>query len=39
MVEIILPAVLIAAVIYYFIRRNRKLKEMELEEKLRDVYR
>jgi|GEM_PF-1942275 len=39
MVQIILTIVLIAAVIFYFYRRSRKLKEMEMEERLRDIYR
>jgi len=37
--QILLVAVLLAAVIVYFIRRSRKLKEMELEDRLHDQYR
>jgi hypothetical protein len=39
MVQIIMTVALIAAVIFYFYRRNKKLKEMELEERLKDVFR
>lgn len=38
-VQILMVVVLLAAVIVYFIRRSRKLKEMEMEERLRDIYR
>lgn len=38
-VQLILVASIIAAVIAYFLRRSRKIKEMEMEERLRDVYR
>jgi hypothetical protein len=34
-----LVVVLMAAVIVYFLRRSKKLKEMELEERLREEYR
>jgi protein-S-isoprenylcysteine O-methyltransferase Ste14 len=37
--RLIMVVVLIAAVIVYFLRRSKKLKEMELEERLRDEYR
>ena len=38
MVQIIMAVVILAAVIMYFLRRSRKLKEMEMEERLRDIY-
>jgi hypothetical protein len=34
--QIIVPPLLIAAVIFYFYRRNKTLKRMEMEEKLRE---
>jgi large-conductance mechanosensitive channel len=39
LIQLIITAVLIAAVVFYFIRRNRKLKEMETEDRLRDIFR
>ncbi len=39
MVQLIMFVSLIAAVIFYFYRRSRKLQEMETEERLRDLYR
>ncbi len=39
LVQFIMVLALIAAVIFYFLRRSKKLKEMEMEERLRDVYR
>ena len=39
LVQLFLGAAMIAAVIVYFIKRSKKLKEMELEERLRDEYR
>jgi hypothetical protein len=39
MVQIILVVCIIAAVIFYFYRRSKKLQEMEMEERLRDIYR
>ncbi|MEE8638250.1 MAG: hypothetical protein V3T21_04295 [Candidatus Margulisiibacteriota bacterium] len=38
-VQIILVVCIITAVIFYFYRRSKKLNEMEMEERLRDVYR
>jgi protein-S-isoprenylcysteine O-methyltransferase Ste14 len=37
--RLIMAIVLTAAVIVYFLRRSRKLKDMELKERLRDEYR
>ena len=37
--QIILTIALLAAVIFCFYRRSKKLKEMEMEERLRDIYR
>jgi len=37
--QIIMAVVILAAVVMYFLRRSRKLKEMEMEERLRDIYR
>lgn len=39
LVQLFLGTSIIAAVIVYFIKRSKKLKEMELEERLRDEYR
>lgn len=39
LVQLIMAIAIIAAVIVYFLRRSRKLKEMEMEERLRDIYR
>ena len=39
MVELLLFSALIAAIIVYFLRRSKKLKEMELEERLEDLLR
>ncbi len=39
LVQLIMAVAIIAAVIVYFLRRSRKLKEMELEERMKDVYR
>jgi hypothetical protein len=37
-VQLIIGASLIAAVIFYFYRRSRKLKDMEIDERMRDLY-
>ena len=39
LVQIIMAVSILAAVIMYFLKRSRKLKEMETEERLRDMYR
>lgn len=39
MAQLIMAVVILAAVVMYFLRRSRKLKEMEMEERLRDMYR
>jgi cbb3-type cytochrome oxidase subunit 3 len=38
LVQLIMTITLIAAVIFYFYRRSKKLKEMEMEERLRDLF-
>jgi len=35
-VQLIMGCAIIAAVIFYFIKRSKKLKQMEMEEKLRE---
>ena len=39
LVQLIMAVAIFAAVIVYFLRRSKKLKEMEMEERLRDIYR
>ncbi|MFH1576868.1 MAG: hypothetical protein ABID35_04955 [Candidatus Margulisiibacteriota bacterium] len=39
LVQLILGTSIIAAVIFYFIKRSKKLNEMEMEERLKDEYR
>lgn len=38
-VQLILGSAIFAAVVFYFIKRSKKLDKMEMEERLRDEYR